>query len=102
MPNEFSPYDFIIGKDSQKHLNFKACVVEGKFTWDDLEQPMVPHGYWTEARIKQLSNKKKNNYFSKQNAEFFNTTNVKQTEEKENKRFVFQMSRYTSPQTMKR
>ena len=45
MPNKFSPYDFILPKDFQKDLNFKACVVKGKFTWDGLEQSMVPHGY---------------------------------------------------------
>ena len=54
---------------------------------------MIPHGYWTQARIKELSKnnkrssevEKKNNYLSKQNAESIDTTNVKQTEEKENK-----------------
>ena len=44
MLNEFLSYDFILGKDFQKDLNFKACIVEGKFTWDGLEQPMVTYG----------------------------------------------------------
>ena len=58
---------------------------------------MVLHGYWTEARIKQLSNnhkrsselEKKNNYLFKQYAELVVTTNVKQTEVKENKMVRF-------------
>ena len=58
---------------------------------------MVPHGFWTEASIKQLSNncirsselEEKNNYLYNQNAESINTTNVKQTEKKENKRVPF-------------
>ena len=59
MPNEFSPYDLISGNDFQKGLNFKACVVKSKFRWDDIEQYIVPHGYWTVTRNKELSNNKK-------------------------------------------
>ena len=87
MSNEFS-HDFISGKNFQKDFKFKVCEVGSKFTWDDLEQPMVSHGPWTERR--QLSHhqkriselEKKNNNSFKQNIEFIDVMNANQAEEK--------------------
>ena len=97
MPNKFLPYDFILEKDFQKDLNFKACVVHSKFACDDIKQPMVPNGYWIEIRIKQLSNNqkmiseldKKNKDSSKQYVISINVVNVKQKVEYVNKKNHF-------------
>ena len=55
---QISPSNFILETYFQKDLNFKAHVLDGKFTLEDIEQPMVPHGYWTDMRSKQLCNNK--------------------------------------------
>ena len=53
-PSDHNKYDFIIGRDILQEMKIDILNSSQSFSWDGIEVPMVPRGYWNKSKIAQF------------------------------------------------